>query len=61
MGLVDKRPGYVQLMKDGHSNLAACRILGISRNTGSRWLNGRNGVPGLRQQVWIRAGGFLFR
>ena len=49
-GLVDKRPGYVQLMKDGHSNLAACRILGISRNTGSRWLNGRNGVPGLRQQ-----------
>lgn len=49
-GLVDKRPGYVQLMKDGLSNLAACRILGIRRNTGSRWLNGRNGVAGLRQQ-----------
>lgn len=50
VGLVDKRPGYVQRMKGGHCTLAACRIRGISRNTGSRWLNGRNGVPGLRQQ-----------
>jgi hypothetical protein len=30
--------------------LSDMQDLGISRNTGSRWLNGRNGVPGLRQQ-----------
>lgn len=49
-GLVEKRPLYVQLMKQGHSNRAACRILGIHPNTGLRWLNGRNGVEGLVQQ-----------
>jgi IS30 family transposase len=49
-GLVEKKPLYVQLMKEGHSNRAACRILGINPNTGLRWLNGRNGVEGLVQQ-----------
>jgi len=49
-GLVEMRPLYVQLMKEGHSNRAACRILGINPNTGLRWLNGRNGVEGLVQQ-----------
>lgn len=49
-GLVEKKPLYVQLMKDGHSNAAACRIVGISINTGHRWLHGRNGVEGLAQQ-----------
>ncbi|WP_416399643.1 helix-turn-helix domain-containing protein [Burkholderia sp. LFS038] len=37
-------------MKEGHSNSAACRILGIHKNTGRRWLHGRNGVEGLMQQ-----------
>ncbi|WP_371745993.1 helix-turn-helix domain-containing protein [Arthrobacter oryzae] len=37
-------------MKEGHSNSAACRILGIHKNTGRRWLHGRNGVEGLVQQ-----------
>lgn len=49
-GLIEKRPLYVRLMKDGLSNRAACRILGINPNTGLRWLNGRNGVQGLVQQ-----------
>ncbi|MHC6232019.1 IS30 family transposase [Arthrobacter sp. MMS24-T111] len=49
-GLVEKKPLYVQLMKEGHSNSAACRILGIHKNTGRRWLHGRNGVEGLVQQ-----------
>lgn len=49
-GLVEKRPLYVQLMKQGHSNRAACKILGINPNTGHRWLHGRNGVEGLVQQ-----------
>ena len=49
-GLVEMRPLYVQIMKEGHSNRAACRILGINQNTGLRWLNGRNGVDGLVQQ-----------
>jgi IS30 family transposase len=49
-GLVEKKPLYVQLMKEGHSNRAACRTLGINPNTGLRWLNGRNGVEGLVQQ-----------
>lgn len=50
LGLVEKRPLYVQLMKEGHSNRAACRMLGINPNTGLRWLHGRNGVEGLVQQ-----------
>lgn len=49
-GLVEKRPLYVQLMKEGHSNRAACRMLGINPNTGLHWLHGRNGVEGLVQQ-----------
>jgi hypothetical protein len=49
-GLVEKKPLYVQLMKEGHSNRAACKILGINPNTGHRWLHGRNGVEGLVQQ-----------
>jgi hypothetical protein len=28
-------------MKQGESNLAACRILGMNRKTGHRWLHGR--------------------
>lgn len=49
-GLVEKLPLYVQLMNEGHTNSAACRMLGVHRNTGNRWLHGRNGVEGLRQQ-----------
>ncbi|WP_181038595.1 IS30 family transposase [Arthrobacter sp. ZGTC131] len=48
--MVEKKPLYVQLMKEGHSNRAECRILGINPNTGLRWLHGRNGVEGLVQQ-----------
>ena len=36
-GLVEKKPLYVQLIKEGHTNSAACRILGIHINTGGRW------------------------
>ncbi len=36
-----KRTLYIRLMKQGESNLAACRILGINRKTGHRWLHGR--------------------
>lgn len=49
-GLVEKLPLYVQLMKQGYSNSEACRVLGVHRNTGNRWLHGRNGVEGLHQQ-----------
>jgi transposase len=49
-GLVEKKPLYVQLMKQGYSNSEACRVLGIGRNTGHHWLHGRNGVEGLIQQ-----------
>jgi IS30 family transposase len=49
-GFTEKRERYVQLMKHGYSNSAACRVLGIHRHTGNHWLNGRNGVGGLRQQ-----------
>lgn len=37
-------------MKEGHSNRAARRILGINQNTSHRWLHGHNGVDGLVQQ-----------
>jgi IS30 family transposase len=49
-GLVEMRPLCVRLMKDGHSNRAACRILRINQNTVLRWLNGRNAVEGLVQE-----------
>jgi IS30 family transposase len=49
-GLAEKLPLYVQLMKQGYSNSEACRVLGVHQSTGNRWLHGRNGVDGLRQQ-----------
>ncbi|WP_374724976.1 helix-turn-helix domain-containing protein [Arthrobacter ginsengisoli] len=30
-------------MKQGYSNSAACRLLGIHRHTGHHWLNRRKG------------------
>jgi IS30 family transposase len=50
-GFTEKRERYVQLMQQGHSNSEACRILGIHRHTGDRWLNGRKGVGGLSRQM----------
>jgi hypothetical protein len=47
-GLVEKKPLYVQLMKEGHSNSAACRILGIHLEHGPSlvaWTQ-RGGGPG---------------
>ena len=49
--VVGRWPGYVPVIKDGPANLAACRILGTSRKTGSRWLNGartRDGASGVQ-------------
>jgi len=36
-----KRTLYIRLMKQGESNAAACRKVGINRKTGHRWLHGR--------------------
>jgi IS30 family transposase len=38
--LTDKRALYIRLMNQGESNAAACRIVGINRKTGHRWLHG---------------------
>lgn len=53
-GLVEKKPLYVQLMKEGHSNSAACRILGIHKNTGRRWLQGATGSRAWCSRAWTR-------
>ena len=36
-----KRTLYIRLMKQGESNAATCRKVGINRKTGHRWLHGR--------------------
>lgn len=50
-GLTEKRERYIQLMQQGHSNSAACRILEIHRNTCDRLLNGRKGVGAFGRQM----------
>ncbi len=39
--LADKRALYIRLMKQGETNAAACRTVGIHIKTGYRWLHGR--------------------
>jgi transposase, IS30 family len=39
--LNDKRALYIRLMKQGETNAAACRAVGVHRKTGHRWLHGR--------------------
>jgi transposase, IS30 family len=39
--LFDKRALYVELMKTGIGNAAACRRVGVNRKTGVRWTHGR--------------------
>ena len=41
MPLTAKRDLYVQLMKHGMQNSAACRQVGVNRKTGQRWRLGR--------------------
>ncbi|SFH09853.1 Helix-turn-helix domain-containing protein [Streptomyces mirabilis] len=55
--LVREREEYFRLMDQGVSSREACRIVGINRRTGKRWLNGRNpsgrtgGAPPVRREV----------
>ncbi len=37
----EKRALYLQLMSQGMSSLAACRVVGINARTGKRWRHGR--------------------
>ena len=37
----EKQQRYVQLIAQGVSNSEACRLVGINRQTGSRWRYGR--------------------
>ncbi|MYV99705.1 helix-turn-helix domain-containing protein, partial [Streptomyces sp. SID3343] len=39
--LVGERAEYLRLVDLGISNTEACRIVGINRRTGKRWLYGR--------------------
>jgi IS30 family transposase len=39
--LADKRALYIRLMKQGETNAAACRTVGVHIKTGFRWLHGR--------------------
>ncbi len=40
----EKRALYLQLMSQGMSSQAACRIVGINTRTGKRWRHGRTVV-----------------
>ena len=40
--LTNERDRYISLMKQGMSNAAACRIVGVNRKTGHRWRHGRS-------------------
>jgi transposase-like protein len=42
--LARERAAYLQLVSEGHSYSAACRIVGVNAKTGRRWRNGRNPV-----------------
>lgn len=46
--LTSQRDLYISLMRQGMSNAAACRIVGVNRKTGHRWRYGRS--------ITIRAG-----
>src|SRR3990172_6833198 len=46
--LTSERDLYINLMRQGMSNAAACRIVGVNRKTGHRWRYGRS--------ITIRAG-----
>ena len=39
--LTAQREGYAQLIAKGMSNSDACRLVGVNRRTGTRWLYGR--------------------
>lgn len=43
--LTREREVYLQLMRQGHSNREACRIVGINVRTGKRWRNGWHSPP----------------
>jgi len=47
--LTSQRDLYISLMRQGVSNAAACRIVGVNRKTGHRWRYGRT--------ITVRAGG----
>jgi hypothetical protein len=40
--LTSERDRYLELMKQGMNNSAACRIVGVNRRTGTRWRYGRS-------------------
>ena len=40
--LTNERDLYISLMRQGMSNAAACRIVGVNRKTGHRWRYGRS-------------------
>src|SRR5450759_1286341 len=40
--LTNERDLYINLMRQGMSNSAACRIVGVNRKTGHRWRYGRS-------------------
>jgi transposase, IS30 family len=40
--LTRERDAYFQLMRQGYTNKAACRIVGIDERTGSKWRYGRH-------------------
>ena len=37
----EQRQQYIQLMKQGYRNSAACRMVEVNRKTGHRWRHGR--------------------
>jgi IS30 family transposase len=46
-----ERAAYLQLMKQGHSNTQACRIVGVDARTGRKWRNGRSAENDGRRAV----------
>ncbi|WP_456298963.1 helix-turn-helix domain-containing protein, partial [Glycomyces luteolus] len=42
--LVRERAAYLQLVSEGYSNKAACKVVGVNPRTGERWRYGRNPV-----------------
>ncbi len=41
VALTEKRARFVALIRQGVSNLEACRLVGVNRKTGTRWRYGR--------------------
>lgn len=49
--LARERAEYFRLVKQGYSNVEACRVVGIDLRTGRKWRNGRGAEPGQRRAV----------